>query len=84
MPALEETEDITWLVVHYIPLGSSFDDAEAILRGAGFSVRPKPASSQSGNQLGEHGVMELVNDDRSDSSRTNIYLFLSANAWRFS
>ena len=32
---------ITDIVIKYIPIGTSFDDAEAILRAAGFKVSPR-------------------------------------------
>jgi hypothetical protein len=37
--------DITKLVEKYIPLGTSFDDAEQVLRCAGFTVYPRPPSN---------------------------------------
>jgi hypothetical protein len=35
--------DVTDVVLKYIPVGTSFDAAEAILRGGGFQVGPRPA-----------------------------------------
>ena len=32
---------ITDVVIKYIPIGTSFDDAEAILRAAGFTIQPR-------------------------------------------
>ncbi len=34
--------NITSVVVPYIPAGMSFDDAEQVLRSAGFEVKPRP------------------------------------------
>jgi hypothetical protein len=34
--------DLTEVVLRYIPIGTSFDEAESVLHGAGFVVRPRP------------------------------------------
>ncbi len=47
MPHSDEN-DLTSVVVQYIPLGTSFDDAEKILRSAGFKVGPRPSTNSPG------------------------------------
>jgi len=42
MQPKEDENDMTTVVLKYIPLGTSFDDAEQILRSAGFEVLPRP------------------------------------------
>ncbi len=42
MGSKEVGNDLTAVVMQYIPLGISFDDAEQILRNAGFKIRPRP------------------------------------------
>lgn len=37
--------DVTYVVLPYIPIGTSFSEAEAILRNAGFVVGPHPDSN---------------------------------------
>jgi hypothetical protein len=34
--------DISFVIIQYIPLGTSFDDAERILKAAGFKIEPRP------------------------------------------
>src|SRR5207249_9735577 len=46
--------DITELVLKYVPIGTSFDDAENILRFAGFTVHPRPTANAAGNHPGKH------------------------------
>lgn len=78
---IEKAGNITWLAVRYIPLGSSFDDAEVILRSAGFSVGPRPGPNQPGNRPDRYDVVALIDGYRSNLvSRTNVYVFLSPKA----
>jgi|SRR5437867_1725526 len=42
--------DIDEIVLKYVPIGTSFDDAENILRHAGFKVYPRPAADAGGNR----------------------------------
>ncbi|WP_124835571.1 hypothetical protein [Burkholderia sp. Bp9031] len=78
---IEKAGDITWLAVRYIPLESSFDDAEVILRGAGFSVGPRPDKNQPGNLQHRYDVIARIDGYRSNVvSRTNVSVFLSPKA----
>lgn len=45
---LKPKNDITEIVLRYIPIGTSFDDAEQVLRSAGFKVGPRPGTSAPG------------------------------------
>ena len=38
--------DVTAIVAPYIPTGTSFDDAEKLLRDAGFEIKPHPPTIQ--------------------------------------
>jgi hypothetical protein len=40
--SMRHVNDITPLVLQYVPIGTSFDDADKILRAAGFGVAPHP------------------------------------------
>jgi hypothetical protein len=48
--------DISDRVRKYIPPGSSFDDAEEILRSAGFDVSPRPPSDTTSNRPDRYSV----------------------------
>src|SRR5258708_31979110 len=52
--------DITDVVVKYIPVGTSFDDAENILRAAGFRVDSRPSANPTGNRPGKHDVVGAI------------------------
>jgi hypothetical protein len=55
--------DITDSVLRYIPIGIDFDEAEAILRGAGFTVGPRPDVNLPPNPNGTkdwHGVLARI------------------------
>ncbi|NIF39486.1 hypothetical protein F3J14_00910 [Burkholderia sp. Tr-862] len=79
---IEEAGDITWLAVRYIPVGSSFDDAEVILRAAGFSVRPRPGPNQPGKLPHRYDVVARIEQYRTTLffSRTDVYVLLSPKA----
>ena len=50
--------NITEMVVQYIPVGTSFDDAENILRNAGFKVYPRPSvDPPGGNRPDKYDVV---------------------------
>ncbi|WP_157687092.1 hypothetical protein [Burkholderia lata] len=79
---IEKAGDITWLAVRYIPLGSSFDDAEVILRAAGFAVGARPGPNQPGNLPHRYDVVARIEQYRTSllSSRTDVSVFLSPKA----
>jgi hypothetical protein len=75
---IEKAGGITWLAVRNIPLGTSFDDAEVILRSAGFAVGTRPGPNQPGNRPDRYDVVALIDGYRSNLvSRTNVYVHLS-------
>jgi len=70
--------DIDDVVLKYVPLGTSFDDAEKILRDAGFKVDPRPGANPSGNRPDRHDVVASINPFVSNlESKTSVYVFLS-------
>lgn len=70
--------DITVVVVKYIPVGTSFNDAEQILRSAGFTVTPRPSGSVIGNRPDRYDVVgEIVPFVQKFLSRISIYISLS-------
>ncbi|WP_175014512.1 hypothetical protein [Burkholderia lata] len=79
---IDKAGDITWLAVRYIPLGSSFDDAEVILRAAGFSVRARPGPNQPGNLPHRYDVVARIEQYRTSLlvSRTDVSVLLSPKA----
>jgi hypothetical protein len=52
--------DITPIVAQSIPPGTSFDDAETILRDAGFKVGPRPAPQNGPGGSGESDVQAVI------------------------
>lgn len=56
-PFVNHTED---LVREYIPEGTSFEDAEAILRAAGFAVSPRPSHDVPGTRMDRYDVFGSV------------------------
>lgn len=70
--------DITELAVAYIPIGTSFDDAEIILQNAGFKVGQRPSSNPPGNRPDRHAVTaSIVSFAQKFPSRTDVYVFLT-------
>lgn len=59
--------DITEIVVRYIPVGMTFDDAEQILRNAGFKVEPRPSANPPGSLPWRYDVIGII--DSFDSKR---------------
>jgi hypothetical protein len=57
--------DIDDLVMKYIPLGSSFDDAEEILRSAGFRVSRRPPSDTTSDRPDRYNVVGFLKLDGS-------------------
>lgn len=73
--------DITEVVVQYIPVGTSFDEAEYILRSAGFSVDPRPSANPTGNRPDRYDVVgSIVPFVQQLLSRVNVYISLSPRA----
>lgn len=52
--------DIVPVVAQYIPPGTSFDDAETILRDAGFTVGPRPLPQNGPGGPGESQVQAVI------------------------
>ena len=52
--------DIGEIVRKYVPIGTSFDDAENILRFAGFKVYPRPAANAAGNRPDRYHVSAWI------------------------
>lgn len=68
--------DISDVVVQYIPAGTSFDDAESILRSAGFNIDPRPCAKTDINPHGDV-VASIVPFAHESLSKVNLYVFLS-------
>jgi hypothetical protein len=69
--------DISPVVSKYIPLGTSFDDAEKILRAAGFTVDPRPGQNPPEDRPDKHDVVAyIVPYVQGFMSRTNVYISL--------
>jgi hypothetical protein len=67
--------DATDMVERFIPLGTSFDDAEAILKSAGFRLDPRPGPIPP--RLGFFGVSAVINPfSQGFLSATNLDLTL--------
>ncbi|WP_041492830.1 hypothetical protein [Burkholderia lata] len=79
---IDKAGDITWLAVRYIPLGSSFDDAEIILRAAGFAVGARPGPNQPGSLPHRYDVVARIEQYRTSLlfSRTDVSVLLSPKA----
>ena len=76
-----DASDITEVVIEYIPVGISFDEAECILRSAGFSVDPRPSDHPIGNRPDRFDVVgSIVPYVQQPLSRVNVYISLSPNA----
>lgn len=73
--------DITEVVVQYIPVGTTFDEAEDILRFAGFLVDQRPSASTTGNRPDRYDVVgSIVPFVQQPLSRINVYVSLSPRA----
>lgn len=53
--------DIGEIVREYVRIGDSFDDAETILRSAGFTVHPRPGLDATGNRPDKYHVVAFIN-----------------------
>ena len=76
--------DITKVVVQYIPVGTSFDDAESILRSAEFKVYPRPSANPTGDRQDKYDVVgEIDSFDWKrifSLSKVSVLIHLSPNA----
>jgi len=52
--------DIREIVLKYVPIGTSFDDAETILRFAGFTVYPRPEANATGDRPDKYDVSAFI------------------------
>jgi hypothetical protein len=68
--------EVTDVVVRYIPIGTTFDDAESILRSAGFSVDSRPSASTDINLHGDV-VGAIIPFAQKFISSVNLYVRLS-------
>ena len=67
--------DITSIVAAYIPVGSSFDTAENILKEAGFHVGSRPGPNR--NSFGDYSVIASLSPFRTSLvSKVDVYIFL--------
>lgn len=70
--------DISKIAISYIPINTSFDDAEIILRSAGFKVDPRPNTFGPGNRPDKHAVVASIDPyDHRFFSRIDVYVFLT-------
>lgn len=53
------SNNVTDVVIRYIPVGMSFDDAESILRSAGFRVS-RPSANPPGTRRDRHDVVGAI------------------------
>ncbi|MBF0560734.1 MAG: hypothetical protein HQL37_01710 [Alphaproteobacteria bacterium] len=72
-----ESNDLTEIVTRYIPVGSTFDDAENILRNAGFMVEPRSGTKSISFGESVYGVYAKIDQYvHIFMSKTSIYVFL--------
>jgi hypothetical protein len=70
--------DITDIVERFVPAGMSFDDAEQILRAAGFVVESRPAASVPGNDPNRFNVTGSIKFyGRKGPFLPMVYIFVS-------
>jgi hypothetical protein len=76
--ALKYDTPIDYVVLRYIPLDTSFNDAEQILRSAGFKVDPRPTTNPQGTRPDRYDVTASIVPfiDRFPS-RTSIYVSMA-------
>ena len=48
--------DITPILERYIPVGSSFEAGESLLRKCGFTLEPRPGANAAGNRIDRYDV----------------------------
>jgi hypothetical protein len=71
-------DDISDIVIKYIPIGTSFDDAEDVLRAAGFHIDDPRVTPRPDNWLYPYDVVaSIVPFHQYFFSRTNLYVNLS-------
>jgi len=71
------SNDVTDVVVRFIPVGTSFDDAENILRSAGFKDRPRPSANSTGTRPDRYDVVaSIVPFVQRFLSKASIYVYL--------
>ncbi|WP_156545996.1 hypothetical protein [Cupriavidus sp. D384] len=58
--SLRRENDISSVVLRYIPIGMSFDDAETVLHYAGFTLGPRPNANPTGNLPGKSAVRAVI------------------------
>ncbi len=70
--------DISEIVRNYIPSGSSFDDAENILRSAGFVVEPRPDLTVINDRPDRYDVSAVIDSlDRGIAHNVQVIVSLS-------
>src|SRR2546426_8955768 len=73
--------DIGEIVKKYVPIGTSFDDAENILRFAGFTVHPRPAADAAGNRPDKYLVYATIDSlDKGFIWKVEVIVSLSPKA----
>jgi hypothetical protein len=58
--SLRRTNDISDIVAKHIPIGTSFADAEVILRSAGFNIWPQETAVKLGVDLAAGMIIETI------------------------
>lgn len=72
------SNDVTDVVIRYIPVGMSFDDAESILRSAGFRVDSRPSANQPRTGRDRHDVVGAIAPfDQKFLGGADLYVHLS-------
>ena len=73
-----EPADISAVVLKYIPVHSTFDEAEIILKAAGFQVGPRPGATVAGNRPDRYNVVSGINPYNSSLfvGKTSIWVSL--------
>jgi hypothetical protein len=70
--------DISDIVLKYIPVGTSFDDAEKLLWLAGFNVDPRPSAHPLGNRPDKYDVVASIDPFIGHLFyKTSVYVHLS-------
>jgi len=68
--------DLSEFFARYIPEGSTFDDAERILRNAGFDVHPRPSAEGVGERIDRFDVFASIFLPGPVSSRIELIVYM--------
>jgi hypothetical protein len=80
--SLKPSNDITEVVVRYIPIGTSFDEAEQMLRNSGFRVEHRPSANPPSTFPWRYDVIAVIDsfDWTAFPSKVSVSVNLSPKA----